>query len=65
MESKVSGLTQSETARRLKITRNTLTVWTKRGLIEAPQSWTSPLGKRYVGYSEAAVEQFRKDMGLT
>ena len=65
METKVSGLTQSETARRLKITRNTLVNWTERGLINTAHTWTSPGGKRYVGYSEAVVEQFCKDMGLT
>ena len=64
MIAKVSGLTRSEAANQLQVSRKTLVSWTKRGIINA-STWTSPGGRIYVGYAIAAVRRLQKEMGVT
>ena len=63
MIAKVDGLTRSEAAKQLQISRKTLMSWSKRDIIKA-DTWTSPGGRIYVGYPVAEVERLKEDMGI-
>ena len=63
MIERVSGLTRSEAAKQLQVSRKTLVAWTKRDIIKA-DTWTSPGGRIYVGYPVAEVERLKEDMGI-
>ena len=63
MKAQVSGLTRSEAALQLQVSRKTLVSWTKRGIINA-DTWESPGGRIYVGYPESEVDRLKKDMGI-
>lgn len=58
MNTHVSGLTQTVAAKELGIDRQTLRLWTSRGVIQA-KTWTSPLGRVYVGYQPSEVQRVR------
>lgn len=63
MIERVTGLSRSEAAKALLISRKTLVSWTERGIINAT-TWTSPGGRIYVGYPVAEVERLKEDMGI-
>ena len=63
MIARVTGLSRSEAANQLQVSRKTLVSWTKRGIINA-STWTSPGGRIYVGYASAEVRRLQKEMGL-
>lgn len=59
----VSGLSRSEAADQLRVSRKTLVAWTKRGIIKAT-TWESPGGRIYVGYPVSEVDRLKADMGI-
>ena len=63
MIARVTGLSRSEAANQLQVSRKTLVSWTQRGIINA-STWTSPGGRIYVGYPVSEVDRLKADMGI-
>ena len=63
MIARVTGLSRSEAANQLQVSRKTLVSWTQRGIINA-STWTSPGGRIYVGYPQPEIDRLKNEMGI-